>query len=53
MVHAELCPVCQGRGVVASPKPLETGKEIPCHGCGGTGWVTVQDSNTPIPQVKG
>ena len=42
-MHAELCPVCNGKGVIygiaESAVPYKT-----CHGCGGTGWVTVADS---------
>ena len=39
--HAERCPVCHGAGKV---KPKGLGEpEKQCHGCGGRGWVTVQD----------
>lgn len=31
MAHAEVCPVCQGKGK----------GEATCHGCGGKGWVEV------------
>jgi len=39
--HAEICPVCVGKGVVygiaeTGACPTET-----CHGCNGKGWVTV------------
>ena len=48
MSHSEICPVCNGKGkkqvfnmTTASTAPiLET-----CNGCGGCGWVTVQDSD--------
>ena len=40
-MHAELCLVCNGKGTTRSI-PLKVG-EHPCHGCGGTGWVTVSD----------
>jgi len=35
--HAELCPVCTGKGT------LPNGTTVPttCHGCLGKGWVTV------------
>jgi hypothetical protein len=53
MAHAELCPVCAGRGQVFTMNPLYTGDTQVCHGCGGTGWVTVQDPPPLIPTVKG
>ena len=34
--HAELCPVCMGKGVL----PEGTSSKE-CHGCLGKGWVTV------------
>lgn len=34
MAHAEICPVCRGEGMI---------KMARCHGCMGTGWITVQD----------
>jgi DnaJ-class molecular chaperone len=40
MAHAQLCPVCGGRG---SFKKLDAEGEIKCHGCGGAGWITVFD----------
>jgi DnaJ-class molecular chaperone len=46
MSHAEKCPVCQGFGHVldlAVPTATSRVPMRPCHGCGGTGWVTVQD----------
>jgi hypothetical protein len=39
MAHAEICPVCKGSGK-ATPT-------IACHGCGGTGWVTVGYDSVP------
>lgn len=41
MAHAEICPVCNGKGKVmeqptTNPFPTKT-----CHGCSGKGWVTV------------
>jgi DnaJ-class molecular chaperone len=50
MAHAEKCPVCYGSGRVKVGYPLATidyGDKT-CHGCGGTGWVTVQD---PLPRT--
>jgi len=37
--HAEICPICRGKG------RLE--KNEVCHGCGGKGWITVD--NPPVP----
>ena len=45
MSHSEKCPVCGGSGKYKSLE-LPMLKEETCHGCGGAGWVTVQD--TPI-----
>ena len=45
MSHAERCPVCQGVGKLPIGWPYATvnyGMQA-CHGCGGDGWVTVQD----------
>jgi len=39
MSHAEICPVCKGKGKI---------DDKPCHGCGGLGWITIQDNNYPI-----
>ena len=42
MAHAEKCPVCEGTGnnVIAEEEPpMNT-----CKGCGGKGWVEVEDS---------
>lgn len=42
-MHAEICPVCEGKGKVYDV--WEPGGTAPpthtCHGCGGLGWVTV------------
>jgi len=52
-MHAELCPVCRGKGVVAHPNPLRCGETTSCHGCGGTGWITIRDDPPYIPIAKG
>lgn len=44
--HAEKCPVCDATGMLPG-KPSHTDPlgqhDVQCHGCGGTGWVTVID----------
>jgi hypothetical protein len=44
MAHSEICPICSGKGKVD-----KNGKEETCHGCGGSGWITVQDTTCPYP----
>ena len=42
--HAEICPICNGRGKVT--EDFDTSGELDkrtCHGCGGKGWITVQN----------
>jgi DnaJ-class molecular chaperone len=43
--HTEMCPVCSGSGEIIIPQ-VESTSATPltktCHGCGGTGWVTVR-----------
>ena len=41
MMHAEKCPVCDGRGQVTDVMQPSCFKA--CHGCGGKGWVEVRD----------
>ena len=47
--HAEICPVCKGNGTITKYyAPIEhttaqTSYSYTCHGCGGKGWVVVQD----------
>lgn len=50
MKHAELCPVCQGKGVYYN-SDLSTATARPCHGCGGKGWVEVEGEIVSIPGV--
>lgn len=49
MSHAEICPICKGKGTIEDKESTCGGKS--CHGCSGSGWVTVQDqypiSNLP------
>ena len=51
MAHAETCPICGGTGKFRYPlldgSSSATPLESTCHGCGGLGWVTVQDRDRP------
>ena len=44
-MKAVLCPVCGGSGEVADKH--NKAATTTCHGCGGKGWVEVQDDNPP------
>lgn len=54
MSHTEVCPVCGGTGKYTDTYEVSTESEegtgIPqyrtriCHGCGGKGWVTIEDN---------
>lgn len=53
MAHAEKCPVCNGSGKVEEIIPYNYGSSSlstpinikTCHGCNGSGWITVPDEN--------
>jgi hypothetical protein len=49
MCTAQKCPVCYGKGKVPVESPYYsgcyTGEWLACHGCGGSGWVTVHCIN--------
>ena len=50
MAHAEICPICHGKGKITTGKITTEGNEMKtCHGCGGKGWVEVSDSPTIYP----
>lgn len=60
MAHAEKCPVCNGHGQIEQlpNKDDSTNMKnnfVTCHGCNGTGWVTVKDDDgnwtypSPVP----
>ena len=52
MPHAEICPVCYGKGVVCGVAETGAFPTTKCHGCGGTGWVVVpNDTSTYWPPV--
>jgi len=53
MAHAEKCPICNGVGIVYDREKWDYFKKMTgafstregCYGCGGKGWVEVQDEN--------
>ena len=45
MAHAEICPICHGRGKIKNPASVTAPVEVTCHGCGGRGWVEVGDES--------
>jgi len=49
MAHAEVCPICHGKGKIPNPENVTAPVEITCHGCGGKGWVPVSDDSYPYP----
>ena len=48
--HAEVCPVCKGSGKYRDYTNCNYTATIyverTCHGCNGTGWITVTDDYT-------
>ncbi len=51
MAHAEVCPVCNGKGELPADKNNPDFPTKTCYGCDtGKGWVTVQDEK-PAPFV--
>lgn len=45
--HAEICPICGGKGTVSSSRFCSTTSslaEVICHGCEGRGWIVVPNS---------
>ena len=46
-MHAEMCPVCHGKGKIWKPLENSTspGYDVTCHGCGGRGWISVEDAH--------
>ena len=49
--HAEICPVCKGSGKYKDYTDCNYTATVyverTCHGCSGTGWVSVIDDYTP------
>lgn len=45
MTHAEICPVCNGKGQIQIDKSKSAINmfNITCHGCNGQGWITLSD----------
>ena len=54
MAHAEKCPICLGEGIIYKVPETITGiftrflvrdsYKKTCYGCGGKGWVEMQDA---------
>ncbi len=46
-MHAEICPVCNGKGVVDKVRSVDTVMERldTCHCCHGQCWVEVSDAS--------
>jgi len=45
MAHAEICPICGGKGYIEEDTGTTGGKRRKiCHGCGGKGWIEVSDA---------
>lgn len=45
-MHSEICPVCQGKGLIPAVDvgdPMDDHDRKPCHGCNGKGWVEIND----------
>ena len=45
-MHAEKCPICEGKGAVIDDMNgyAPSTNRVVCHGCGGKGWVEVHDA---------
>ena len=51
MAHAEICPICNGEGQVKDKRNPSPHAMKQCHGCGGTGWITVQEPSPIVPKI--
>jgi DnaJ-class molecular chaperone len=53
---AQLCPVCKGAGsfaILADPQSTCVyPSSKPCHGCGGQGWITIQQPDSQSGVVR-
>ena len=47
IVHSEICPICNGKGKIPNPENVTAPTKITCYGCGGLGWIPVQDDYYP------
>lgn len=43
MTHAQLCPICNGKGKIEDDFQHTAQELKQCHGCFGKGWVEVSD----------
>lgn len=51
MAQVATCLICDGKGEVEGYSTLHP-EVLPCHGCGGKGWVTVHESMSEIPSIR-
>jgi len=40
MSHAQICPICGGKGKIKKDRTYYI-EQVECYGCSGKGWVTV------------
>jgi len=47
MAHAEICPICHGKGKLPDDSKITAVREfkVTCYGCSGRGWIEVSDSD--------
>jgi len=54
-MHAEICPICKGKGEEydSTLAAQQASPYKPCHGCNGKGWVEVGgDKQSVIPSIS-
>lgn len=51
MAHAEQCIICKGKGAIvdATKSAQQSDGRVACHGCGGKGWVQIDDNEQDFP----
>ena len=49
--HKTTCPICNGEGQVKDKRNPSPDAMKQCHGCGGTGWITVQEPSPIVPKI--
>jgi len=52
-MKADLCPVCNGKGVIYGVAESGAYPTTTCYGCNGKGWVEVSESDyNPIKELN-